>query len=124
MNEEIKKQIVDAHWNVFTNQDKEIVIDEELQALHEYIVQDSEYEVAKKKADGYFLTSDYELDDLAEEKVERMENLGLDIIALTKNLWDENSTDFVVGLMVTITTESQLEALVEHLLDQIQRKGE
>ena len=87
-------------------------------------MQDSEYEVAKKKADGYFLTSDYELDDLAEEKVERMENLGLDIIALTKNLWGENSTDFVVGLMTTITTESQLEALVEHLLDQIQRKGE
>ena len=106
MNEEIAEEIVNAHWVAFTNQD---------------VKQDSEHEAAKKKADGYFLTSN-EDDDDAEEKTERMENLGLDVIALTKNLWGENSTDFVVGLMVSITTESQLEALVEHLLYQIQKK--
>ena len=53
-----------------------------------------------------------------EEQAKRMENLGLDIITLTKKLWGENSTDFLVGLMVTITTESQLEALLNHLLNQ------
>lgn len=53
-----------------------------------------------------------------EEQAKRMENLGLDIITVTKKLWGENSTDFLVGLMVTITTESQLEALLNHLLNQ------
>lgn len=101
-NQEIMEEIVNAHWIAFTNQDAK---------------QESEYEVAKKKADGYFLTNNEEEDD-AEEKQERMENLGLDIIHLTKKLWGENSTEFVVGLMVTITTESQLEALLQHLLTQ------
>jgi hypothetical protein len=101
-NQEIMEEIVNAHWIAFTNQDAK---------------QESEYEVAKKKADGYFLTSNEEEDD-GEEKQERVENLGLDIITLTKKLWGENSTEFVVGLMVTITTESQLEALLQHLLTQ------
>ena len=96
MNEEIRKQIVNAHWNVFTNQDSE------LQALNEYIAKDSEY---------------YE--EQEEKRIERMEELGLNIISLAKQIWDESSTDFVVGLMVTITTESQLNALVEHLLNQL-----
>jgi len=98
MDEEIKKEIVNAHWNAFTNQDSE------LQALHEYIAKDSEY---------------YDEEEEEENRIERMENLGLDIISLTKQIWGESSTDFVVGLMVTITTESQLSALVEHLLNQL-----
>jgi len=91
-NQEILEEIVNAHWVAFTNQDAK---------------QESEHEVANNE----------EKDD-EDEKQERKENLALDIISLTKKLWGENSTEFVVGLMVTITTESQLEALLQHLFKQ------
>jgi len=93
-NQEILEEIVNAHWVAFTNQDAK---------------QESEHEVANNEEKD---------DEDEEEEQERKGDLALDIISLTKKLWGENSTEFVVGLMITITTESQLEALAQHLFKQ------
>jgi hypothetical protein len=101
MNDEIKEQIRNAHWNVFENHV-------------------SEYELAKMNEDGYFLADEFED---AEETVEIMEGLGLDIISLAKHIWGENSTDFVVGLLVTVVSKNQLMALTNHLLEIVDKEN-
>jgi len=105
MDEEIMEEIVHAHWNVFANQECVVTYG------------DPHAELTEEERDA-IQDMENEMEFLEEQQGERMENLGLDIITLTKKLWGENSTDFVVGLMVTITTESQLEALLKHLLNQ------
>jgi hypothetical protein len=43
------------------------------------------------------------------------------IVEYSRYLWGNNSTEFVVGLLSSIATEQQLEALVGHLRTQIKQ---
>lgn len=45
------------------------------------------------------------------------------IVEYSRYLWGNNSTEFVVGLLSSVATEQQLEALVSHLRTQIKQTG-
>jgi hypothetical protein len=42
---------------------------------------------------------------------------------LSRNLWGDNSTEFLAGALQSVTTEKQMKALIDNLEQQVKETG-
>lgn len=61
--------------------------------------------------------------DLHKDLEERVQ-LEQTIVDCTKYIWGDNSTEYVVGLLSSVVTKSQLEVLANKLKNDIKKIGE
>ena len=60
-----------------------------------------------------------EMGNLGEE-IEYRTSLENKLSYLAREVWGESAVEYLVGMMSSITTESQLEVLIQHLAKEIQ----
>ena len=54
------------------------------------------------------------------EEIEYRTSLENKLSYLAREVWGESAVEYLVGMMSYITTESQLEVLIQHLAKEIQ----
>ena len=52
----------------------------------------------------------------------KMEHTEVTLAKLAKSVWGENSTEFLAGVLQSVTTEKQMQILIEHLQQQQEEK--
>ena len=58
------------------------------------------------------------------EDLEEREQLEQTIVDCSKYIWGDNSTEYIVGLLSSVVTRSQLEVLANKLKNDIKKVGE
>ena len=52
----------------------------------------------------------------------KMEYTEATLANLTRRIWGQNSTEFLAGVLQSVTTEKQMQILIEHLQQQQEEK--
>ena len=45
------------------------------------------------------------------------------LIDLSRRLWSDNSTEFLAGALQSVTTDKQMQVLINHIEEQINERG-